>query len=225
MASDPHDAPAHDAPSHDAPATSSPGLPRTAFDKLDPSDDALFYAPPRLVTHIDDAAIRALSAFYRQRLRPGSDVLDLMSSWVSHLPPEMAFASVTGHGMNAEELAANPRLTRAFVQDLNRDVRLPLDDESLDAALCCVGVQYLQKPVEVFAEVARALRPTAPVIVSFSNRCFPTKAVEIWRELDPEGQARLVQFCLQRAGLRDAETHLLADGRTGDPLVAVVARR
>ena len=202
-----------------------PELPRGAFDKLDPGDDGDFYAPPRLVTHIDEGAVAALTGFYREVLTPGDRVLDLMSSWVSHLPDEMALSEVVGHGMNAEELAANPRLTRAFVQDLNREPRLPLDDARFDAALCCVGVQYLQRPVEVFAEVARVLRPGAKLVVSFSNRCFPTKAMAIWRALDAEGHARLVQLYLERAGFTDLRAYVLSEGLTCDPLTAVLGRR
>ena len=142
----------------------------------------------------------ALTAFYRGVLPEGGIVLDLMSSWVSHLPPEMRFAAVIGHGMNAAELAANPRLARSLVQDLNRTTALPLQDASCDAALCCVGVQYLQQPVAVFAAVRRVLRPGAPFVVSFSNRCFPTKAVAIWRALDDDGRAALVRLYLERAG-------------------------
>ncbi len=144
-----------------------PELPAGAFRKLDPGDDAEFYAPPRLVTHIDEGAVSALTGFYREVLEPGDAVLDLMSSWVSHLPDELALGEVVGHGMNAQELAANPRLTRSFVQDLNRDPQLPLADACMDAAFCCVGVQYLQRPVEVFAEVARVLRPGGVLVVSF----------------------------------------------------------
>ncbi len=202
-----------------------PELPSGAFRKEDPGDDAAFYAPPRLVTHIDDEATQALAAFYGSALAPGAVVLDLMSSWVSHLPPELAFAEVIGHGMNLEELEANPRLTRRFVQDLNRTPSLPLEDESCDAAQGCVGVQYLQRPVGVFAEVLRVLRPGAPFIVSFSNRCFPTKAVAIWRSLGAEGHAGLVQLYLERAGFARVGIEVLRDGRSGDPLTAVVGRR
>ena len=202
-----------------------PDLPADAFEKVDPTDDLAFYAPARLVTHIDETATATLTGFYRAMLTPGGTILDLMSSWVSHLPPELALAGVIGHGMNAEELAANPRLTRRFVRDLNREPVLPLDAATCDAALCCVGVQYLQRPVAVFAEVARVLRPGAPFIVSFSNRCFPTKAVAIWRALDAEGQARLVALYLERAGFAGIEIHELADGDQGDPLTAVVGRR
>ena len=135
-----------------------------------------------------------------------------MSSWVSHLPPEMAFTEVIGQGMNTEELRANPRLSRSFVQDLNRNPILPLEAESCDAALCCVGVQYLQRPLEVFAEILRILLPGAPFIVSFSNRCFPTKAVTIWRSLDDHGLLALVRLYLQRAGFHDISAEVLRDG-------------
>ena len=112
-----------------------------------------------------------------------------MSSWVSHLPPEIDYGEVIGHGMNAEELAANPRLSRWFAQNLNRDPVLPLADDSLDAAMICVSIQYLQQPVAVLREVARVLRPGAPLVISFSNRCFWTKAVAVWRALDDAGHA------------------------------------
>ena len=200
----------------------APDLPPEAFAKVDPGDDAVFYQPARLVTHIDGAATAALTAFYRRALTPGGTVLDLMSSWVSHLPPDIPYAAVIGHGMNAAELAANPRLTRHFVRNLNADPALPLDPASCDAALCCVGVQYLQRPVDVFADVRRVLRPGAPFVVSFSNRCFPTKAVAIWRALDDQGHAALVKLYMERAGFASSEAHVLADGRRGDPLLAVV---
>lgn len=201
-----------------------PELPPDAFFKENEGDDADFYAPARLVTHIDEAAVRALTAHYRAVLPAGGVLLDLMSSWVSHLPPEVAFSEVLGQGMNAEELSANLRLSRRFVQDLNRSPVLPLDDESCDAALCCVGVQYLQRPVEVFAEVRRVLRTGAPFIVSFSNRCFPTKAVAIWQSLDFHGHAALVSLYLERAGCHDISVNLLRDGSESDPLIAVTGR-
>ena len=201
-----------------------PTLPAEAFSKQDRSDDAEFYAPARLVTHIDEAATRALTEFYRLTLPIGGVVLDLMSSWVSHLPPDMSFAEVIGQGMNAAELGANTRLDRSFVQDLNRTPVLPLEAASCDAALCCVGVQYLQRPLEVFAEIKRVLRPRAPFIVSFSNRCFPTKAVAIWRSLDAHGHAALVRLYFERSGFHDIRTEALRDGSQSDPLIAVTGR-
>lgn len=199
-------------------------FPPGAFDRMDEGDDSVFYAPPRLVTHIDESAIAALTACYRAELPPGGRVLDLMSSWASHLPPELELDECVGHGMNAEELAANRRLDSWFVQDLNRDPALPFDPARFDAVLCCVSVQYLQKPIAVFAQVRRVLRPGAPFIVSFSNRCFPTKAVAIWRALDLPRHAGLVGTYAERAGFASVEARLLANGGEGDPLVAVIAR-
>lgn len=202
-----------------------PELPPDAFHKQDRSDDADFYAPAWLVTHIDEAATRALTAYYRVTLPPSGVVLDLMSNWISLLPPEIAFAEVIGHGMNAEELSANTQLTRCFVQDLNRDPVLPRAANSCDAAVCCVGVQCLQHPLEVFAGVLRVLRPGAPLIVSFSNRCFPTKAVAIWRSLDDRGHAALVRLYLEHAGFHNISIEVLRDGSQSDPLIAVTGRR
>ena len=202
-----------------------PELPPGAFLKEDGGDDADFYAPARMVTHIDGAATRALSAYYSGILPAGGVILDLMSSWVSHLPLEIIFTEVIGQGMNAEELSNNPRLNRRFLQDLNRSPILPLESSSCDAALCCVGVQYLQHPVEVFTEILRVLRPGAPFIVSFSNRCFSTKAVAIWRSLDDRGHAALVQLYLERAGFREISAELLRDGSMSDPLIAITGRR
>jgi hypothetical protein len=199
-------------------------LPPAAFDRIDGGDDTEFYAPPRLVTHIDENAIALLGEFYASVLPRDGVLLDLMSSWVSHLPADLPTAEVIGHGMNAQELAANPRLTRWFVQDLNRNPILPLDDESCNAAMCCVSVQYLQRPFEVFAEVRRILRPGAPFIVSYSNRCFPTKAVAIWRSLDPRGHASLIRLYFERTGFPSPTVHVLADGLHNDLMIALVGR-
>ena len=199
-----------------------PDFPPRAFERVDESDDARFYAPPRLVTHIDDQAIAALRAFYGQTIAPASVVLDLMSSWVSHLPDDLELAEVIGHGMNAAELEANPRLDRWIVQDLNTAPVLPLDTGSVDYALCCVSAQYLTKPVEVFTDVRRVLRPGGQCIVSYSNRCFPTKAVAIWRALDFRQHAALIHQYLERAGFADIGVNVLVNGMDGDPLVAVI---
>jgi hypothetical protein len=202
------------------------GLPEGAFRKLDEEPDELFYEPPRLVTHIDENAIASLSKFYRRVLPAGGVLLDLMSSWVSHLPAEIGYAEIIGHGMNATELAANPRLSRWFVQNLNRDPHLPLAAASVDAAMIAVSIQYLQRPVAVLREVARVLRPEGPLVVSFSNRCFWTKAVAIWRALGDEGHVALVERYLRHAGFAPIETHRLAEWveDVSDPLFAVVGR-
>ncbi|HXQ09568.1 MAG TPA: methyltransferase domain-containing protein [Caulobacteraceae bacterium] len=184
----------------------------------------IFYLEPRLVTHVDDAAIAALTDLYRAVLPAGGVILDLMSSWVSHLPDDVAYREVIGHGMNVTELDANPRLDRWFIRDFNREPRLPLEDASIDAAMMCVSVQYLQRPIELFADVARVLKPGAPLVVSFSNRCFPTKAVAIWWGLGESGHGDLVRLYLAGAGLADIAVVRLRDGRGSDPMTAVVGR-
>jgi SAM-dependent methyltransferase len=198
-----------------------PGLPANAFVKYDLQPDAVFYEQPRLVRHIDDGAIAAVTNWYREYLPADGDILDLMSSWVSHLPTETGYRHVAGLGMNAQELAANPRLTERVVHDLNSNPLLPWADDRFDAATLCVSVQYLQRPVDVFREVARVLRPAAPFIITFSNRCFPTKAVAIWQALRGAQQQQLVGAYLQSAGFENATAREFLPQR-GDPLWAVI---
>src|SRR5271154_645109 len=203
-----------------------PGLSPGALAKIDPEEDEFFSEPARLVCHIDDGAIAALTEFYRTALPAGGVLIDLMSSWVSHLPSEIDYAEGIGHGMNAEELAVNPRFSRRVVHNLNRDPVLPLSDASIDAVMICVSIQYLQRPVEVLREVARVLRPGGPVVIGFSNRCFWTKAVAVWRALDDPGHAKLVEHYLRHAGFADIATHQLAQWveDVSDPMIAVVGR-
>ncbi len=156
-----------------------------AFARDDAADDGHFYRQPRFVQHIDARAIETISALYGRLIPEGSRVLDLMSSWTSHLPADLKTQSVEGLGMNADELSANERLTRYVVHDLNRDPRLPFDDGAFDAAVCTVSVEYLTRPLAVFDEMARVLSPGGIFIVTFSNRWFPPKAIRIWKELHP----------------------------------------
>ena len=201
-------------------------LPAEFFRRADESSDAQFYATPRLVAHIEPETIEAVTGLYRELLPDGGAILDLMSSWISHLPPEMSFSRVAATGMNERELQANPRLTDYRVHDLNADPQLPFEDAAFDAALCCVSVQYLTRPLEVFADLARVCRAGAPLIITFSNRCFPTKAVAAWQSLDDAGHLKLVAYYLQNAGgwsnieILDRTPH-----PAREPLLAVVARR
>jgi SAM-dependent methyltransferase len=204
--------------------TERPPFPAEAFRRYDEAPDPDFYAMPRLVTHIDDAAIAAVTQLYRDYVPAGGDFLDLMSSWVSHLPPEIAYGRVVGLGMNREELEANPRLEDGIVHDLNRDPRLPFQDETFDAAGICVSIQYLVHPVEVLREVGRVLRADAPLIVSYSNRCFPTKAVMIWQALDDRSHGVLIERYLLDAGNWREIAWLDRSPPGSDPLYAVVAR-
>ncbi|MEB3256026.1 MAG: methyltransferase domain-containing protein [Synechococcaceae cyanobacterium] len=200
--------------------------------KLDSGDDALFYAQPRFVQHLDAAFRQRLTALYRERIPAGAVVLDLMSSWVSHLPDDVAYGEVIGHGLNAQELAANPRLTRHWVQNLNQNQHLPLDDASVDAALVVAGWQYLQEPEAVADELARVVRPGGQLIVAFSNRMFATKAPQVWLEASDRERLAQVAEVLVAHGWRIERVlaeSLRAAGPLGwigaqaDPFFAVLA--
>ena len=154
-------------------------LPPEAFERGDDAPDALFYLAPRFVEHIDEFAIEEVRGLYRRHPPAGAEILDLMSSWVSHLPDEVSYGRVVGVGMNDAELAGNPRLDAYVVHDLNADPRLPFEDRSFDAAAICVSIQYLTDPVAVLGDLARVVRPSGKAVVTFSNRCFPTKAVAV----------------------------------------------
>jgi SAM-dependent methyltransferase len=161
--------------------------------KLDPSDDTVFYSLPRFVTHVDEGFIDRLTELYRERLKPNTRILDMMSSWVSHLPEEIEFASVEGHGMNEEELAKNSRLNSYLIQDLNQNPKLPFEDKQFDAVLNCVSIQYLQYPDAIFYEIHRILKPGGMAIISFSNRMFYQKAIAAWRDNSESGRVELVK--------------------------------
>lgn len=175
-------------------------FPPDAFSREDETPDSDFYAESRLVNHIDDYAIAAVGEAYRRFLPPGGDYLDLMSSWVSHFPADLPRNRIVGHGMNEAELKANPALSEYVLQDLNQDPMLPFEDASFDGVVICVSVQYLTRPVEVFREIGRVLKPGCPLVVAFSNRCFPMKAVRIWTTLNDQGHARLVAAYAEEAG-------------------------
>ncbi|KAF3614007.1 putative nucleolin-like [Capsicum annuum] len=160
--------------------------------KLNTLPDREFYAYPRFVTHVDDRFISNLTNLYRKYLRAEFEILDLMSSWVSHLPEEVKYKRVVGHGLNAQELAKNPRLDYFFVKDLNKDQKLEFENCSFDAVLCTVSVQYLQQPEKVLAEVFGILKPGGVFIVSFSNRLFYEKAISAWRDGTGHGRVQLV---------------------------------
>lgn len=177
------------------------------FDRQDPADDGVFYARPRMVHHIDDTAVLYLNRLYGRLIRPGSRVLDLMSSWVSHLPDGLELARVSGLGMSGDELTANPRLDDHVVHDLNRNPVLPYDDGAFDAVVCTVSVEYLTRPFEVFREVGRVLSPGGRFIVTFSNRWFPPKAITIWPDLHEFERVGLVtEYFLDSGLFLDLET-------------------
>jgi len=203
-----------------------PGVPEEAFRRTDETPDEEFYRTPRLVTHIDEGAIAAVTQLYRELFPFGGEILDLMSSWVSHLPPEVEYRRVIGLGMNEVELRRNERLDSYIVQNLNTDPLLPLGTGEFDGARICVSIDYLTRPVEVLREVGRVLKPGAPLVVTFSNRCFPTKAIEIWHRLDDAGHMRLVEDYFREAGNFEGVRSLDRSPRRlfSDPLYAVVGK-
>lgn len=165
-----------------------------AFDRDDDGDDTIFYGIDRMVHHLDETARAEVSHVIGSLLvTPGPAVLDLMSSWESHLPSSVKPSRMVGLGMNLRELEANAALTERVVHDLNRNPRLPFPDGTFDAVLNCVSVDYLTKPFEVFAEVGRVLRPGGLHLVVFSSRMFPTKAVKIWRQASEDERRLLVE--------------------------------
>jgi SAM-dependent methyltransferase len=200
------------------------GFPDGFFDRSDSSSDPDFYSWPRLVTHIDDRAIAAVGALYAE-LQLDGEVLDLMSSWVSHFqqPPRR----LTILGMNAAELEANPQAAERVLHDLNAEPRLPFPDASFDAAVCCVSVDYLVRPIEVFRDVARVVRPGGAFVCTFSNRCFPTKAIRGWLATTDEQHCSVVAEYFRRAGgwSRASDERRTPLAPRGDPLYAVWATR
>lgn len=201
-----------------------PSLPAELFDRQDDSSDDLFYRSARMVTHIDDATIYALTQFYRDQLSIGTHVLDLMCSFVSHLPDELELGRVAGLGMNAEELAANRRLDDWVVHDLNREPALPYADASFDAVLNAVSVQYLVDPVAVFTSIHRVLRPRGVSIVAMSHRCFPTKAIRAFHYSSGPQRVEFVGRISALAGFDDVQ-HIDRSPEGADPLWIVIARK
>jgi SAM-dependent methyltransferase len=207
----------------DDPIAERDPFPPGFFDRADATDDGAFYSWSRLVTHIDDRAIDAVGALYEE-LGVDGDVLDLMSSWVSHFraPPRR----LTVLGMNADELAANPLASARVVHDLNADPRLPFADGTFDDVVCCVSVDYLTRPVEVFREVARVLRPGGRFVTTFSNRCFPTKAIRGWLVAGDEQRGAIVAAYFRTAGGWDEpRVERRTPAGAGDPLFTVWAAR
>jgi len=195
------------------------------FRRLDDSDDELFYQTPRFVVHIDDGAIRKVGEIYAQLLPQGGAILDLMSSWRTHLTDHVRASRVVGLGLNRAEMDDNPQVTEAIVHNVNKDPHLPMRDGEFDGAIMTVSVQYLIHPIETFAEVGRVLKPGAPFIVTFSNRMFPTKAVAIWQFLNDRDRLGLVGRYFNDSGAFeniDAIDRSAATNPPTDPVWAVV---
>jgi len=209
------------------------------FSRLDESDDRLFYATDRMVSHLDSTARRTISSMIGQLVVEGRPaVLDLMASWDSHLPGSITPDRATGLGLNENELARNPVLTERIIHDLNREPVLPFEAGVFDVVLCTVSVDYLTRPVEVFREVGRVLNPGGLFLVTFSNRFFPPKAVKIWKESAESKRVDLVRGFFSASDIFDEPLVFVSKGRprpeddtyagTGlpsDPVYAVYADR
>ncbi|MGB6554747.1 MAG: methyltransferase domain-containing protein [Candidatus Binataceae bacterium] len=203
-------------------------FPPEFFGRIDDSDDELFYTAPRRVVHIDDGAIAKVGQIYAQLLPQGGAMLDLMSSWRSHLPANLHPARVVGLGMNQAEMADNPQLTEIVIHNLNRAARLPFADAEFDGAVVTVSIQYMTQPVRTFREAARVLKAGAPFVVTFSNRMFPTKAVAIWHHLNEHDRVGLVaRYFMDAGGFEnmDAIDRSEATDPPSDPIWGVVGYR
>ncbi|KAL2501361.1 S-adenosyl-L-methionine-dependent methyltransferase superfamily protein [Forsythia ovata] len=201
------------------------------FQRFDETPDSLFYEAPRFVTHIDDPAIAALTKYYSEVFppsdTPGVALLDMCSSWVSHYPKGYKQARIVGMGMNEEELKRNPVLTEYIVQDLNLDPKLPFEDNTFDVITNVVSVDYITKPIDVFKEVSRVLKPGGLAIISFSNRCFFTKAISIWTSTGDSDHVLIVGAYFHYAGGFDPPKAVDISpnpGRT-DPMYVVYSRK
>lgn len=184
-------------------------FPPGAFQRQDDGSDATFYAMPRLTQHLDANCRSASADFHARLLRPGMRVLDLMSSGDSHLPEMPDDLQVCGLGMNAVELAANPRLNERRVQDLNACPTLPWHDGNFDCVFCSASIEYLVQPAAVIAELRRVLRPGGVFAVTFSDRWFPAKAIRVWSELHAFERLGLVLSLLLQAGFTGLQTETL----------------
>jgi len=176
------------------------------FSRLDELDDSIFYKKPRLVHHLDKQARKHLESIYESHLEPGMRVLDLMSSWVSHIP-KIDNIDVTGVGMNEEELKQNKALNHYIIQDLNQSPTLQLDKQAFNLAVCTASIEYLVNPIKVMTEVARCLKPGALFAITFSDRWFPPKAIQLWSELHSFEKIAFVAECFKQSGkYKDIET-------------------
>lgn len=203
-------------------------FPPEFFRRIDETDDELFYSQPRLVVHIDDGAIKKVGQTFARLLPQGGAILDLMSSWRSHVPDQVRPARLVGLGMNRPEMEDNPALTEIVIHNLNQNPVLPFADSEFDGAVVTVSIQYMTRPVEIYRGVAKVLKPGAPFIVSFSNRMFPTKAVAIWHSLGEFDRVRLVSRYFQESGNFENMEVVDMSAQTeppSDPIWAVVGYR
>lgn len=172
------------------------------FFRADEGDDENFYTLPRLVYHIDEPAVAALTQYYRSNIPAGSAILDICSSWVSHYPLEFKekMKRISGTGMNSLELMANDQFSDYEARNLNVNPTLPYDENTFDVVTCVVSIDYLIHPIEVLKEVRRVLKPGGKAIISQSNRCFPSKAIAMWLDMNDRQHLELINGYAKYAG-------------------------
>jgi Methyltransferase domain len=216
------------------PQTDKPPFKPEDFSRTDPNNDGIFYSFPKFVYHIDEPAVAALTQYYRKNIPPNSAILDICSSWVSHYPLEFpeTMKTICATGINPLELQFNDQLTGGYVaRDLNQDPTLPYDDNTFDVVTCVVSIDYLIKPIEILKECNRVLKPGGKIIISQSNRCFPTKAIAMWLQMNDRQHLELINGFLQYAGGYEYPasaydiTATLPDNGYRDPMFIVEAMK
>jgi SAM-dependent methyltransferase len=215
------------------------GFAGDAFSRIDESEDMIFYARDRFVSHLDSVALSTVEKIIEQLIVEAHPaILDLMASWDSHLPDTIEPSQVVGLGLNENELLANKKLSDIVVHDLNSNPMLPFPDDTFDVVTNTVSVDYLVKPFEVFHEVARVLKPHGLFLVIFSNRMFPQKATKIWRESNERERVELVTRFFEYTGRFETPKTFVSSGKPrpkddkyahlgipSDPVYAVYAEK
>ena len=185
-----------------------------AFSRVDDRNDREFYSKDRFVNHLDSVALETVSDLIGKLIvEPNPVILDLMTSWDSHLPDDLKVGSVTGLGLNENELGANKALDKRVVHDLNEDPKLPFDDDTFDVVINTVSVEYLVRPIDVFAEAGRVLKPGGLFLVIFSNRMFPEKAIKLWQDSDEDERVLLVEDFFKETDLFDKPSVFISKGK------------
>ena len=194
-----------------------------AFRRMDETPDEQFYRVPRFTSHIDQGAIDAVTELYRQYFPSNSTILDLMSSWLSHLPQDISYDRVVGLGMNEREMARNKQLDDWVVHNLNTNSKLPFQNDTFDAAAICVSIDYLIDPITVLKDLGRVLKKGSPLVITYSNRYFEAKATAAWLYLSDEQRAYLIRSFLEKAECFENIILMDRSPSYGDPLYAVIA--
>jgi SAM-dependent methyltransferase len=217
----------------------SPIFNEDAFSRDDSSDDKIFYEKDRFVNHIDKVAINTVEQLIGDLvIEKNPVILDLMAGWDSHIPESLNTSEVIGLGLNENELKKNKSLTGYLLHDLNADTKLPFNDNYFDLVINSLSVDYMIKPLEVFQEAGRVLKPGGLYLVIFSNRMFPRKAVKVWKDSSESERIILVEEFFQGSGIFEKPVKFVSKGkdrpeddkyyeycRLSDPVYALYAEK